>query len=58
MNPHRNIIHKVMPFKKPFSAENKQRCFVETDTMATGRADLRPNVRSSRNAPNRCQTLC
>jgi len=58
MNPHGNIIHKVMSFEKPFSAENKQRCFVETDTMATGRADLRLNVLSSRDARNRCQTLC
>jgi hypothetical protein len=44
MNPHTNIIHKVMPFKRTvfFSADNKQRCFFKTDTMATGGADLRP----------------
>jgi hypothetical protein len=42
MKPHTNIIHIAMPFKRIFSADNKQRCFFETDAMATCSADLRP----------------
>ena len=41
MNPHMNIIHKVMPFKGAFFSADKQRCFLEADTMASGGAGLR-----------------
>jgi hypothetical protein len=42
LNPHTNVIHKVMPFKRTFSGDIKLCCFFEIDTMATGGADLRP----------------
>ena len=58
MNPHTNIIHKVMPFKRTFF------CWQQTALLLRNRHDgnwwcrFETNVHSDRNAPYRFQTLC
>jgi hypothetical protein len=58
MNPHTNVTHKVMPFKRTFF------CWQQTALLLRNRHDgnwwcrFETNVHSARNAPYRFQTLC
>jgi hypothetical protein len=58
MNPHTIIIHKVMPFKRTIFCCQQIALHLWNRHDGNWWCGFESNVRSARNAPYQCQTLC